>query len=124
MTKNKVFYQALEHVIALVPTILARWDIGEQRTKLYEEVGELLTEVARYRQDRSTIEKVIEECADVIICVLQMAAWHSNVNSAWLKILGEMIQRKSKRLETKVLMPVNEPVATGTASLDVLNEAK
>lgn len=104
---RKILFTSLERVIQLIPIVLQKWDIGTQRTKLYEETGELITAIAQYRQGRVTIEHVLEECADVIICVLQMSAWHANVNSGWLRMLGEMIDKKRKKLEIKVLASDN-----------------
>lgn len=64
MTKNEIYRKALEE-----------YGYHKQRMMVVEEVGELLTALARSDRGRSTVADIITELADVSIMVEQMAEY-------------------------------------------------
>ena len=59
--------------IGLYQKALSKWGGTAQSNMVYEEVGELLTALARYKRGRANYKDVITELADVSIMVEQMA---------------------------------------------------
>jgi NTP pyrophosphatase (non-canonical NTP hydrolase) len=49
------------------------WGEASQVAVAIGEIGEFLSEVGKTAQGRSTIERTVDEIADVIICMLQIA---------------------------------------------------
>ena len=49
------------------------WGVGAQKNMIYEEIGELLTALARDDRGRSTKEDLLTELADVTIMCEQIA---------------------------------------------------
>lgn len=71
-----------------------------QTRMLVEEVGELLTAVARCGRGRGARSDVVEECADVIIVALQVARMHSG--SAGQEDLALELERKALLLQERM----------------------
>lgn len=59
--------------IELYQKALSKWGEEPQLNMVYEEVGELLTALSRFKRGRSSHYDVITELADVSIMVEQMA---------------------------------------------------
>lgn len=53
---------------------LAAWGVEDQRTVIFEELGELVTAVAQHRRGRVSSEDVLTEAADAIIMATASAA--------------------------------------------------
>lgn len=73
-----------------------RYGAESQTRMLVEEIGELLTAVARCARGRGSRSDVVEECADVIITALQVARMHSG--SGDQEDLCLELERKARRL--------------------------
>lgn len=52
---------------------ITKWGVGAQKNMAYEEIGELLTALARDDRGRTTTEELLTELADVTIMCEQMA---------------------------------------------------
>lgn len=72
------------------------WGIQAQKLMVFEEVGELLSALAKSDRGRSSKEDIITELADVSIMVEQMA-----VNYGWRDFCKEKL-RKIKRLKKRL----------------------
>ena len=59
--------------LALYDEAIMKWGVEAQREMVYEEVGELITAVARHRRGRADRKEVITELADVTIMCEQLA---------------------------------------------------
>jgi NTP pyrophosphatase (non-canonical NTP hydrolase) len=59
--------------LALYDAAIAKWGVGAQKYMAYEEIGELLTALARDDRGRVTTEELLTELADVTIMCEQMA---------------------------------------------------
>jgi NTP pyrophosphatase (non-canonical NTP hydrolase) len=59
--------------IELYQKALSKWGEEAQLNMVYEEVGELLTALSRFKRGRASLYDVITELADVSIMVEQMA---------------------------------------------------
>ena len=62
-----------EERLALYDEAIMKWGVEAQREMVYEEVGELITAVARHRRGRADRKEVITELADVTIMCEQLA---------------------------------------------------
>ncbi len=65
-----------------------------------EEMGELLTELARCSRGRSTSPSIVAECADVIITVLQVAMIHDRAGG--VNALIDAVGAKTARLNQRI----------------------
>lgn len=72
------------------------WATQEQ--KAVEEMGELLTAIARCKGGRDTSEHVVEEAADVIITALQIGMMYGE----GLETLIEKLTQKAHRLNGRI----------------------
>lgn len=52
---------------------VSKWGVPSQKLQAVGEIGEFLTELGREGQKRSSPEKVIDEIADILIMMNQMA---------------------------------------------------
>ena len=59
--------------LKLYNAAITRWGIGAQKNMAYEEIGELLTALARDDRGRTTTEDLLTELADVTIMCEQLA---------------------------------------------------
>ena len=59
--------------LKLYDAAITRWGVGAQKNMAYEEIGELLTALARDDRGRATAEDIITELADVTIMCEQLA---------------------------------------------------
>jgi len=59
--------------LALYDAAITKWGVGAQKNMAYEEIGELLTALARDDRGRVTTEELLTELADVTIMCEQMA---------------------------------------------------
>lgn len=59
--------------LKLYDAAITRWGVGAQKNMAYEEIGELLTALARDDRGRTTTEDLLTELADVTIMCEQMA---------------------------------------------------
>jgi len=59
--------------LRLYDAAITRWGVGAQKNMAYEEIGELLTALARDDRGRATTEDLLTELADVTIMCEQMA---------------------------------------------------
>ena len=59
--------------LSLYNAAIAKWGVGAQKNMAYEEIGELLTALARDDRGRATAEDIITELADVTIMCEQLA---------------------------------------------------
>lgn len=59
--------------LKLYDAAITRWGVGAQKNMAYEEIGELLTALARDGRGRTTTEELLTELADVTIMCEQMA---------------------------------------------------
>lgn len=59
--------------LSLYNAAIAKWGVGAQKNMAYEEIGELLTALARDDRGRATTEDIITELADVTIMCEQLA---------------------------------------------------
>lgn len=71
-----------------------------QEWMMIEEASELLTAMARVRRGRASGNEVIYECADVIICAIQMGIMHADASSS--DALADIIEYKSQRLLDRI----------------------
>ena len=62
-----------EERLKLYDEAITRWGVGAQKEMAYEEIGELLTALARDSRGRVTTEELITELADVTVMCEQMA---------------------------------------------------
>jgi NTP pyrophosphatase (non-canonical NTP hydrolase) len=62
-----------EDRIKLYEAAINKWGVEAQRNMAFEEIGELLTALARDRRGRATPEEIITELADVTIMCEQLA---------------------------------------------------
>ena len=62
-----------EERIKLYEAAISKWGVEAQRNMAFEEIGELLTALARDRRGRVTPEEIITELADVTIMCEQLA---------------------------------------------------
>ena len=72
------------------------YGVEHQIDKSIEEMGELVTELARRRLDRGSREAIAEEIADVIIMANQLRIIYGG------KLVDEIIDRKLARLERNI----------------------
>ena len=75
---------------------ISKWGEDAQINMLYEECGELLTAVARFRRGRMNHQDVMTELADVSIMVEQLAAFYGTDRFEAEK------ERKLERLKNKL----------------------
>lgn len=73
------------------------WGIQAQKLMVVEEIGELLSALAKETRGRSSKEDIITELADVSIMVEQMA-----INYGWKDYCKEK-SRKLKRLKKRLI---------------------
>jgi NTP pyrophosphatase (non-canonical NTP hydrolase) len=59
--------------LVLYDEAIMKWGVEAQREMVYEEVGELITAVARHKRGRADRKEVITELADVTIMCEQLA---------------------------------------------------
>ena len=59
--------------LRLYDAAITRWGVGAQKNMAYEEIGELLTALARDDRGRATTEDLLTELADVTIMCEQLA---------------------------------------------------
>ena len=59
--------------LRLYDAAITRWGVGAQKNMAYEEIGELLTALARDGRGRTTTEDLLTELADVTIMCEQLA---------------------------------------------------
>jgi NTP pyrophosphatase (non-canonical NTP hydrolase) len=59
--------------LVLYDEAIRKWGVEAQREMAYEEVGELITAIARHRRGRTDRKGVITELADVTIMCEQLA---------------------------------------------------
>lgn len=59
--------------LKLYDAAITRWGVGAQKNMAYEEIGELLTALARDGRGRTTTEDLLTELADVTIMCEQLA---------------------------------------------------
>jgi NTP pyrophosphatase (non-canonical NTP hydrolase) len=59
--------------LVLYDEAIRKWGVEAQREMIYEEVGELITAIARHRRGRTDRKGVITELADVTIMCEQLA---------------------------------------------------
>ena len=59
--------------LKLYDAAITRWGVGAQKNMAYEEIGELLTALARDDRGRTTTEELLTELADVTIMCEQLA---------------------------------------------------
>lgn len=59
--------------LKLYEAAISKWGVEAQRNMAFEEIGELLTALARDRRGRATPEEIITELADVTIMCEQLA---------------------------------------------------
>ena len=59
--------------LKLYDAAITKWGVGAQKNMAYEEIGELLTALARDDRGRATAEDIITELADVTIMCEQLA---------------------------------------------------
>ena len=59
--------------LRLYDAAITRWGVGAQKNMAYEEIGELLTALARDDRGRTTTEELLTELADVTIMCEQLA---------------------------------------------------
>lgn len=59
--------------LKLYDAAITRWGVGAQKDMAYEEIGELLTALARDGRGRTTTEELLTELADVTIMCEQLA---------------------------------------------------
>jgi NTP pyrophosphatase (non-canonical NTP hydrolase) len=59
--------------LVLYDEAIRKWRVEAQREMAYEEVGELITAIARHRRGRTDRKGVITELADVTIMCEQLA---------------------------------------------------
>lgn len=62
-----------EERLKLYDEAITRWGVGAQKEMAYEEIGELLTALARDSRGRTTTKELITELADVTVMCEQMA---------------------------------------------------
>jgi NTP pyrophosphatase (non-canonical NTP hydrolase) len=62
-----------EERLKLYDAAITRWGVGAQKEMAYEEIGELITALARDSRGRVTTEELITELADVTVMCEQMA---------------------------------------------------
>ncbi len=79
---------------------IKRYGAEAQTRMLVEEVGELLTAVARCGRGRGSRSDGVEECADVIMVALQVARMHSG--SGGQDDLTMELRRKAWRLQERM----------------------
>ena len=82
--------------IEILKKALKTWGFAAQENMLYEEIGELLTAIARFHRGRCTIEDVVTEIADVMIIVKQMALLYG------YDLVIDEKQRKLERLQKRI----------------------
>lgn len=71
-----------------------------QENMAMEEMGELITELARYSRGRSTCPSIVGECADVIITVMQVAMM--NDSAGGVDALIDAVATKTARLNQRI----------------------
>lgn len=71
--QHKSFLSALEQALAVAPKALESYGTYAQRTIALEEMGELITALAREERGRAGKAEVLEEIADVLITAIQLA---------------------------------------------------
>ena len=62
-----------EERFKLYEKAICKWGVEAQREMAYEELGELITAIARHRRGRASREEIITELADVTIMCEQLA---------------------------------------------------
>lgn len=62
-----------EDRLALYDEAIRKWGVEAQREMAYEELGELITAIARHRRGRTDRNGLITELADVTIMCEQLA---------------------------------------------------
>lgn len=71
--QHKSFLSALEQALTVAPKALESYGTDAQRTIALEEMGELITALAREERGRAGKAEVLEEIADVLITAIQLA---------------------------------------------------
>lgn len=86
------------------------WGAIAQEIVAIEEMGELITVLARYKRGRASQVEVISECADVIATVIQLAMIYRPPSDARddLNGLTEALDRKMARLHGRILTAESE----------------
>lgn len=82
--------------IELYVRAIQLWGIQAQKLMVFEEIGELMSKMAKENRGRSSKEEIITELAYVSIMVEQMA-----VNYGWRDYCKEK-SRKLKRLKKRL----------------------
>lgn len=82
--------------IELYVRAIQLWGIQAQKLMVFEEIGELMSKMAKENRGRSSKEEIITDLADVSIMVEQMA-----VNYGWRDYCKEK-SRKLKRLKKRL----------------------
>lgn len=72
------------------------YGMEHQMGKAVEEMGELITELARYQDGRTNGEKIAEEVADCFITLFQLR-WMCGAD-----IVDKAIERKAERLRDRM----------------------
>ena len=62
-----------EERIKLYEAAISKWGVEAQKNMAFEELGELITALARDRRGRATPEEILTELADVTIMCEQLA---------------------------------------------------
>lgn len=75
------------------------YGVDAQKRMLVEEMGELLTAMARAPRGRATKEDIITELADVLIMIKQMALVYGRDE------FEQEVKRKIERLQEKLYEP-------------------
>ena len=78
---------------------LSRWGVPSQERMAVEECGELLVAMSQWHRQRATSEQVIEECADVLVTVMQVAIAHGRGD---VGPLADAVARKVRRLNARL----------------------
>lgn len=77
---------------------LEKWGVEAQKAILQEECCELSAEIARFNRGRSDKERVAEEVADVIVCMMSVIP---ALDIAY--IVRKYMRKKLKRLEDRLI---------------------
>lgn len=78
-----------------------------QKKKAIEEMGELITELSREQDGRTTPKKVITEIADVLVTVRQLAIIYG------MEAVMDEIRRKERRLMRRIDKEIKESNGNG-----------
>lgn len=96
-----------EHVIdtlgvtlRLAKTALTYYGATHQEDKCLEEMGELASAIVKYRHSRTESPEVLNECADVLLTVLQVALSHGTASE-----FMDAVNAKSQKLVSLMISP-------------------